>query len=71
MRLHERKQVRLQGRQVMAAKKKASKSSKPAANHPWRSELKKHGPKHERMEGPMFERKERKGKGYSKGRERY
>lgn len=54
----------------MAAKKKTGKSSKPAANHPWRSELKKHGRKHEAREG-AFEMMERKAKGYSKKREKY
>jgi hypothetical protein len=53
------------------AKKAMKKSSKPAMNHPWRSELKKHGPKHERMEGGMFEKSERGRKGYKVGRESY
>ena len=51
----------------MAAKKK---TSKPSKSHPWRSELKKHGPKHEKREG-AFEMMERKSKGYSKKRESY
>jgi hypothetical protein len=54
----------------MAAKKSASKSSKPSKSHPWRSELKKHGPKHEKAEG-KFEMIERKAKGYSSKRETY
>lgn len=54
----------------VAAKKKSSKSSKPAKSHPWRSELKKHGAKHERREG-AFEMMERKSKGYSGKRESY
>jgi hypothetical protein len=52
----------------MAAKKK---TSKPSKTHPWRSEMKKHGAKHERGEGAAFEKSERGRKGYSKGRERY
>lgn len=52
----------------MAAKKK---SSKPGKNHPWRSELKKHGAKHERGEGGAFERRERKREGYAGKREKY
>lgn len=55
----------------MAAKKKTGKSSKPAANHPWRSEMKKHGRKHERGEGGAFERAERRREGYEKKREKY
>ena len=52
----------------MAAKKKSSKTGK---NHPLRSELKKHGRKHERGEGAAFERAERKREGYGKKREKY
>ena len=51
----------------MAAKKK---TSKPSKSHPWRSEMKKHGSRHEAREG-AFEMMERKAKGYSKKRERY
>ena len=53
------------------AKKAMKKSSKPAMNHPWRSELKPHGKKHEGREGSMFEKSERGRKGYSSGREKY
>jgi hypothetical protein len=52
----------------MAAKKK---TSKPAKNHPWRSEMKKHGKKHEGAEGSSFEKSERGRKGYARGREMY
>lgn len=46
-------------------------AKKPAKNHPWRSELKKHGRKHERGESASFERAERKREGYGKKREKY
>jgi hypothetical protein len=49
----------------MAAKKKASKKA-----HSLRSEMKKHGAKHEKREG-AFEMMERKSKGYSSKRESY
>lgn len=46
-------------------------AKKPAKGHPWRSEKKKHGPKHEKGEGAAFERSERKREGYARKRERY
>lgn len=55
----------------MASKKKtAKKTSKPAKSHPWRSEMTKHGAKHEKREG-AFEMMERGMGGYSRKRESY
>lgn len=40
---------------------------KKTKNHPMKSESKKHGKKHEKMEGKSFEKKERKLPKYKKG----